>query len=108
MTSRTENPGMGAFDRHAVSPRLRISVVGWALSTFLLLSFLLCVAGYLAFPRLPIAHSALSLVLPGFTLLDWTSFCLGLVESFAWGWYIAVGFGLLYNFFASQAAATGD
>ena len=106
MISRTENPGFGELSRRATAPRLRISVIGWALSTFLALSFLLCVAGYLAFPRLPITHSALSIFLPGFTLLDWASFCLGLIESFAWGWYIAVGFGLLYNFFSSQMAAT--
>lgn len=102
MISSTAHPSVGEFVPQAATRRLHISTVGWALSTFLSLSFLPCVAGYLAFPRLPITHSALSIFLPGFTLLDWTSFCLGLVESFAWGWYVAVGFGLLYNFFAAQ------
>lgn len=101
MISRTHNPGIGQLERKELAPRLRISTVGWALSSFLSISFVLCVVGYLVFPQLPITHSALSIFLPGFTLLDWGSFCLGLVESFAWGWYIAVGFGLLYNFFAS-------
>ena len=104
MISRTANSRVGEFARTAV-PRLRIATVGWALSTFLTVSFVLCVLGYLVFPRLPITHSALSLFLPGFTLLDWPSFFLGVVESFAWGWYIAVGFGLLYNLFSSLAPA---
>ncbi len=44
----------------------------------------------------------LSLFLPGFTLLTWTSFCLGLFESLAWGWYVALVFGPIYNFFAAR------
>lgn len=101
MISRTHNPSIGQIEGKKVASRLCINTVGWALSSFLAISFILCVIGYLAFPQLPITHSALSIFLPGFTLLDWRSFCLGLVESFAWGWYIAAGFGLLYNFFAS-------
>ena len=34
-------------------------------------------------------------LLPGFTWLTWPSFFLGLVESFAYGWYVALVFGLL-------------
>ena len=50
-------------------------------------------------PGFPVQHAALSIFLPGFALLSWHSFFLGLVESFPWGWYIALLFGLLYNFF---------
>ena len=56
--------------------------------------------GYLLFPSLPISHSSLALFLPGFELLNWRTFFLGLGESFAWGWYVALIFGPLYNFFA--------
>src|SRR5215813_669413 len=35
--------------------------------------------------------------LPGFTWLTWPSFFLGLVESIAYGWYVALLFGGLYN-----------
>lgn len=105
MASHTDNPSIDLLEpQTAVAPRIHIVVVGWALSTFLALSFVLCVAGFLVFPTLPITHSALSLFLPGFTLLDWRSFCLGLLESFLWGWYVAVGFGVLYNLFASFTA----
>ena len=101
MIARTENTRFAGLERNPADSRIRIAVVGMALSSFLALSFVLCVAGYLLFPSLPITHSALSIFLPGFTLLNWANFGLGLVESFVWGWYIAAGFGLLYNFFAS-------
>lgn len=77
-----------------------VFALGMGLSLFLAISYLLCILGYLLFPSLPIEHSALAIVLPGFTLLSWQSFVLGLVESFAWGWYVALVFGPLYNFFA--------
>lgn len=82
---------------------LPVIVFGISLSLFLAISFVLCVLGYLLFPGLPIAHEALSLFLPGFKLLSWPSFFLGLVESLAWGWYIALIFGPLYNFFVARA-----
>jgi hypothetical protein len=44
----------------------------------------------------------LSVFLPGFELLSWRSFFLGLVESFAWGWYVARIIAPLCNFFASH------
>ncbi len=70
---------------------------GIALSLFLVASFVLCVLSYLVLPELAIQHSALSLFLPGFTLLSWSSFFIGLAESFAYGWYIALVFGPIYN-----------
>ena len=82
-----------------------ITVVGLSLGLFLVISYLLCLIGYLVFPELPIAHTGLSIFLPGFKLLDWQSFLIGLVESFAWGWYVAVIFVPLYNFFAGRYAS---
>ena len=101
MISRTHTSDIGQVAGCTAS-RIQISVVGLALSSFLALSFVLCVLGSVVLPNLPITHSALSIFLPGFTLLDWKTFCLGLAESFLWGWYIAAGFGLLYNAFASM------
>jgi hypothetical protein len=76
-------------------------VFGLSLSLFLSISYVLCVSGYLLFPQLPISHSSLALFLPGFELLSWRTFALGLAESFAWGWYVTLVFVPLYNFFAS-------
>ena len=83
-----------------------ISVVtlGLSVSVFLVISYLICVLGYLLFPSVPIDHAALSIFLPGFELLSWRSYFLGLVESFVWGWYIALVFGPLYNFFLRRVA----
>lgn len=77
-----------------------VFALGMGLALFLVISYVLCIIGYLLFPSLPIEHSALSIFLPGFTLLSWSSFLLGLVESFGYGWYVALIFGPLYNLFA--------
>ena len=53
-------------------------------------------------PGFPVQHAALSIFLPGFELLNWRSFCLGMVETFIWGWYIALVFGALYNFISRR------
>ena len=89
-----------ALDRS--SPEKRISVVGLgiALSLFFAITFVLCIAGYVLFPTLPITHSALAIFLPGFRLLTLGSAILGLLESVVWGWYIALVFAPLYNRFA--------
>ncbi len=79
-----------------------VLALGMALSLSLVISYVLCVIGYLAFPSLPIEHSALSIFLPGFALLSWPSFFLGLIETFGWGWYVALVFGPIYNFFAAR------
>jgi len=81
------------------APRtIPVLALGMGLSLFLAISYVICVLGYLLLPDLPIEHSALSIFLPGFTLLSWKSFFLGLAESFAWGWYVALLFGPIYNF----------
>jgi hypothetical protein len=86
--------------RPAVTVRLiPVMALGTALSLFFVISYLICVTTYLI-PGLPISHAMLTIFLPGFELLSAWSFCLGLFESFAWGWYVALIFGPLYNFFA--------
>jgi hypothetical protein len=76
---------------------------GMSMSLLFVISYVICVIGYLALPGLPINHAALAIFLPGFELLTLPSFVLGLVESFAYGWYIALIFGPLYNFFATRS-----
>ncbi len=79
-----------------------VLALGMSLSLFFMISYVICVLGYLFLPSLPINHSALAIFLPGFELLSWSTFVLGLVETFAYGWYIALILGPLYNFFASR------
>ena len=78
--------------------------LGLSLSAFFVISYVICIAGYLLLPGFPVQHASLSIFLPGFELLSWRSFFLGLIESFIWGWYIAVVFAPLYNFFGRRLA----
>jgi hypothetical protein len=77
--------------------------LGLSLSLFLALSFVLCVLLGLVVPDFGM-HRPWLQFLPGFTCLTWPSFFLGLIESFAYGWYVALIFGPVFNFFAARAA----
>jgi hypothetical protein len=79
-----------------------VLALGMSLSLFFAISYVICILGYLVFPDLPINHAALAIFLPGFELLSWRTFLLGLVESLFYGWYIALIFGPLYNFFVTR------
>lgn len=79
-----------------------IAPLGLSLGLFFVISYLACILLYLIWPTAVLNHAVLVLFLPGFELLDWGSFLLGLVESFGYGWYIALIFGPLYNFFAQR------
>lgn len=73
--------------------------VGHATGLFLAITFALCVAFDLLFP----AHAMFEVwrkLLPGFEWLSWRSFFLGLAESYGYGWYFALIWVPLYNFFA--------
>ncbi len=98
--------GTERVSRHQETDNRPISIVtlGEALSVFFMFSFTICIIGYLLFPFMPVKHESLGIFLPGFTLLSWQTFFLGLIESAIWGWYIAVAFGAIYNFFLHRAA----
>jgi hypothetical protein len=83
------------------APRIPVFALGMSLGLFLALTFILCVGFDLLFPDQAMYESWLRF-LPGFTWLSWPSFFLGLVESFGYGWYVALVFGPLYNFFAPR------
>ncbi|MDN2565568.1 DUF5676 family membrane protein [Aquibium sp. A9E412] len=87
--------------KSAAAPRIPIYALGNSLGLFLLITYLLCVAFDLVFPGQAMYESWLQL-LPGFTWLTWPSFLLGLVLSYAYGWYIALVFAPLYNLFAAR------
>jgi len=79
--------------------QIPLSVFGMAMSLFFLISYVICVIGYLVLPEwLMIPHSTLQLLLPGFKLLTVGSFILGAIEAYVVGWYIALLFGALYNY----------
>ncbi|MBI2717661.1 MAG: hypothetical protein HY245_01345 [Rhizobiales bacterium] len=76
--------------------------LGLSLSLFLVVTYVACIVFYLLFPGSARMSALLSLFLPGFQLLDWPSFFIGLAESFAYGWYVALVFGPLFNFFTAK------
>ncbi len=83
---------------------VRIFPVGMALGILLASSFVLCVIFGLLFPNATMYQVWLPL-LPGVTWMSWPSAFLGLIESFAYGWYIAVIFVPAFNFFSRKAKA---
>ena len=82
--------------------RIPVAALGLSLGIFLALTFVLCVLFDIWFPDLAM-NPVWTPLLPGFTWIDWPNFALGLAEAFAYGWYIALVFGPLYNFFAARA-----
>jgi len=85
----------------ALAPHIPVFAFGMSLGIFLAITFVLCVGFDLLFPGMAMYETWLRL-LPGFTWLSWPSFLLGLVESFVYGWYVALIFGPLFNFFARR------
>ena len=86
-------------------PRIPVMALGTSLGSFFALTFVLCVLFDLWFPALAM-NPVWAPLLPGFTWISWTSFFLGLIEAFAYGWYIALVFGPLYNFFAMRSGTS--
>jgi hypothetical protein len=82
--------------------RVPVIAFGLSLGLFFAITFVLCIGFDLLFPGQAMYQTWLRL-LPGFAWLTWPSFLLGLVESFAYGWYVALIFGPLFNFFAARS-----
>jgi hypothetical protein len=67
-----------------------------ATSLFLAITYVLCVGFDLLFPAVAM-HGGWQALLPGFHWLSGPSFFLGLIESYAYGWYAAILWVWLYN-----------
>ena len=83
---------------------LSLAAIGHATSLFLAITFALCVAFDLLFP----SHAMFRVwqeLLPGFEWISWRSFALGLIESYVYGWYVALVWVPLYNVFALRRQA---
>lgn len=82
---------------------LRLQSFGYATSAFLAITYVLCVGFDLVFPANAM-HPAWQTLLPGFRWLSWSSFVLGLIESYAYGWYATLIWVVLYNVAVSRRA----
>lgn len=79
-----------------MNQRISFLAVGHATSLFLAITFTLCVGFDLAFPEHAM-FQAWQKMLPGFVWLSWKSFFIGVIESYAYGWYFALIWVPLYN-----------
>lgn len=81
--------------------RLAIVPLGLSLGSFMVVTYVLCVLfGIFVSDRG--MHQFLAQLLPGFTWITLPSFFLGLFWSFVYGWYVAVVFAPLFNFFNAR------
>jgi hypothetical protein len=83
---------------------LSLAAVGHATSLFLAIAFVLCVGFDVLFPSHAM-FKAWQDLLPGFRWISWQSFFLGLIESYAYGWFVALIWVPLYNVFALRRTA---
>jgi hypothetical protein len=85
----------------AVRAAIPIRVFGISLSAFLALSFVLCVLLGLVAPGWGM-HQPWLQFFPGFVWLTPGSVLLGLAESVAYAWYVALVLGGLFNLVATR------
>jgi len=88
-----------------VQSQLSIVAIGWTVSVFFVINYVLCVASGAIFPDWEM-HRPWLQFFPGFEWLTLKGFVIGLVESFLYGWYVAVIFVPLYNVFAARSRGT--
>lgn len=81
----------------------KIVPAGHALSLFLAITFVICMVYGQFVPEEFRMYRAWAPFLPGFAWGTWTGFIIGLAETYAYGWYIAILFVPLYRYFASRA-----
>ena len=79
-----------------MKPFISLKAVGHATSLFLAITFVLCVGFDLLSPAHAMFQSWQNL-LPGFQWISWKSFFLGLIESYAYGWYATLIWVPIYN-----------
>ncbi len=89
-------------DTSQTKTRLRIAPLGNSLSLLLLISYLLCVGFGLLMPESMQMYKAWVPLLPGFEWLSFSGFVIGLIETYLYGWYIAVIFVPLYRWLADK------
>lgn len=97
----TERDGESIKWRRPGTMRLPVVALGMSLGSFITFTYVLCVLFDLWLPDQAM-HSVWVPLLPGFEWISWSSFALGFVEFFAYGWYVALVFGPMFNFFSAR------
>jgi len=77
---------------------LSLKAFGHASSLLLSIFFVLCVVFDLLFPNYSM-YKGWQMFLPGFEWLSWSSFLLGIIETYLYGWLVSLVWVSIYNFF---------
>jgi len=80
---------------------LRFKPVALAFIGFGLITYILCFVFDLIFPKWAMTE-IWTILLPGFTGLNWSSFFVGLIGIVGYGLYVAAVFVPIYNFFRTE------
>ena len=81
---------------------LNLVTFGHSISAFFVITYVLCIASGLVLPDWEL-HKPWLQFFPGFEWLTMRGALIGLVESYIYGWYVAVVFVPLFNFFSARA-----
>lgn len=85
--------------------RISLYALGNTASLFIVIIYTLCFLFDLVFPQYAM-YSVWQVLFPGFNGLSWVSFFIGLVEAYAYGWFFAVIWAPLYNYFLARHELT--
>lgn len=80
-----------------------IQALGWSLGLFLAITYTLCVVFDLVFPGQTMTGLWAPL-LPWVDRISLAGYALGVAETLLYGWFVALIFGPLFNFFAERSA----
>ena len=83
---------------------LNVRLLTWSLALFGAVTYVVCVLFGLIVPESLHMTAWLEEILPGFRWLTPGGFLIGLVESFLYGAYAGLAFGLIHNALAKRSA----
>lgn len=89
-------------DPHHVA-HIPVQALGWSLGLFFAIAFAICVLFDLAFQSQAMT-GLWQPILPWVQGISLGGVLLGLVEAFLYGWFVALIFAPLFNFFAERTA----
>lgn len=93
MTSMSDTPH---------TARIPIQALGWSLGIFFAITYTICVVFDLAFPDQSMTN-LWNPLLPWVEGISLSSYVLGVAETLLYGWFVALIFGPLFNFFAERS-----
>ncbi len=90
-----------------MNKRLPLLAIGHATSLLLSITFTICVIFDLLFPQYAM-YQAWQAFLPGFNWISWSSYFIGLTETYLYGWYFALTWTGLYNVFINSTLTSNQ